>query len=296
MDIEDYRELAGHWEIHLRNRNLSPKTIRAYIAGAHAYAGWCERNGTGPDLSLRSAEAFTAHYIEAGRSASTATLRQLAVKLYSAWLAAQGEIVRDELSGLRPPKRGQKVVPALGAAQYKALLAACSGTRFVDMRDRAIVMLMADSTARADEVLAMRTWDLQPLAGSAVVVRGKGGRGRRVGYSDKTAEALSRYVRARKRHPLAGRDELWLAEGRRVLGYQALYQTLRRRAARAGIEGFHPHQLRHTAAVRWLHAGGTPLGLKAMGGWRDWNMIERYIGSHAEDLAIAEARRLDYGD
>lgn len=292
MDADDYAELAGHWEIHLRNRNLSANTVRAYLMGVAAFGAFCE---DGPELTVRNAERFTASILEAGMSASTATLRQLGVRLFSAWLAEQGEIDRDELAGLKAPKLDQKVVDALSPGQYQALLSACAGKRFVDIRDRAIVMLMGDSTARADEVISMRVFDVDVTANSAVIIRGKGGKGRRVGYGDKTAEALSRYLRARKRQPHAHLDALWLAEGRRVLSYQALYQSLHRRADRAGVEGFHPHQLRHTAAVRWLDRGGTPLGLKSQGGWRDFAMIERYLGHYGEQLAISEAKRL-FGD
>src|SRR6185437_12492402 len=35
----------------------------------------------------------------------------------------------------------------------------------------------------------------------------------------------------------------------------------------AGIKDFHPHVMRHTAADRWLSAGGSEGGLMAIAGW-----------------------------
>jgi integrase/recombinase XerD len=297
VDADDYAELADYWKISLRNQNLSPETIRSYMRGVTQYRAWCAQEGVEPTLSLRSAEAFTASILAAGKSAATATLRQIAIRLFSAWLAAQHppEIERDELAGMKPPKLDSRVVEHLTDAQLTAMLAMCSGRRLVDLRDDALIRFMVSTTARADEVISLKTWDVQIAAGSAVIIRGKGGKGRRVGFGPRTGESLARYARARKRHALAAAPELWLAHYGRVLNYQALYKTLDRRAKLAGIAPFHPHMLRHTAAIRWLRAGGSVTGLMAQGGWTDIAMVQRYIQTASEELAIAESHRLDGG-
>ena len=296
MDAEDYGELAQFWEISLRNQNMSGETIRSYIRGVRAYGSWCTAAGDEPSLSMRSVEAFTASLLEKW-SPSTATARQLAVRQFSAWLARQDppEIERDFLLGIKAPRLDNRVVEHLTDPQLDALIRACAGKRMVDLRDTALVRFMVSTTARAEEACSLRVYDVQIQAGSAVIVRGKGGKGRRVGFGPKTGEALARYVRARRRHKLAHRDELWLAERIRVLNYQALYATLTRRAEAAGIDRFHPHVLRHTAAVRWLRAGGTVSGLMAQGGWTDIAMVQRYIQTASEELAIEESHRLDGG-
>lgn len=70
----------------------------------------------------------------------------------------------------------------------------------------------------------------------------------------------------------------------------------RRRASLAGIHGFHPHKLRHTAAHRWLAAGGSESGLMAMAGWTRTDMLVRYTRATAAERAAQEARRLNLGD
>jgi site-specific recombinase XerD len=306
MTGEDFAELATFWETSLRNRNLSPRTIRSYLTSLRLYADWCAGEGHGPDLTRRHAEAFTASVIAAGRSASTAAVRQIALRLFSAWCAEEGETGRDELAGLKAPKLDEKVVDGLTAGQMRALLAACAGRRFTDVRDTALVRLMHNCGLRADEAVSMKTWDLSVGARSAVVTRGKGAKGRRVGFGDRTAESLSRYLRARRRHPAAALPDLWLAwrNGRRAdpgaargaLTYDGLTATLKRRAAAAGIEGFHAHRLRHTWAVAWARAGGSTTGLMAAGGWTTIEMPMRYFGSAQQDLAAEEAQRLRLDD
>ena len=64
----------------------------------------------------------------------------------------------------------------------------------------------------------------------------------------------------------------------------------------AGLNGFHPHLLRHTAASRWLAAGGSEGGLMAVAGWSTRDMIDRYTRATAAERAAAEARGLNLGD
>jgi site-specific recombinase XerD len=293
---DDFAELASHWEISLRNEHKSPHTIAFYRTGLAQFARWCAAHGRDPDLTRRNAEAFTADLLTSGRSAGTAGGRQIAVRLFSAWLTETGEQDRDQLAPLKAPKLDQKVVEALTAGEVRALLAACAGRGFTQVRDNALARFMLATGARATEVVSMKTWDLQVGAGSAVFVRGKGGKGRRAGFGDRTAEAVARYLRARRRHPLAERPELWLAGRRRVLTYDGLYTALRRRAEAAGIKGFHPHRMRHTWAVSWARAGGSTTGLMAAGGWVTMEMPMRYFGSAAQELAAEEARRLPLDD
>ncbi len=150
--------------------------------------------------------------------------------------------------------------------------------------------------ARCDEMVSMKVWDLQAGAGSVTIVRGKGGRGRRSGFGDRTAEAAGRYLRARKRYLTTdGGGALWVTmSGHRAgpMSYAALYKQLKRRAALAGVEGFHPHRLRHTAAVNWLLHGGTVSGLMSQCGWSSVDMVRRYVAAAETELAIEESHRL----
>jgi site-specific recombinase XerD len=50
------------------------------------------------------------------------------VRRFSRWLEEEGEIERDQLVGVAPPKLDQKVYEPLTDAQVRALVAACSGS------------------------------------------------------------------------------------------------------------------------------------------------------------------------
>jgi integrase len=71
---------------------------------------------------------------------------------------------------------------------------------------------------------------------------------------------------------------------------------LRAGEAAAGVAGIHPHKLRHTAAHRWLAAGGSESGLMAVAGWTRPDMLMRYTKAQASARAAEEARKLNLGE
>jgi integrase/recombinase XerD len=206
-------------------------------------------------LDRPTVDKFTAALLDGGAEAATARSRQLAVRRFSAWLAAEGEIPADALAGMSPPKLDAKAVHPLTAEQISALLAACKGLDLRDKRDEALIRFMTETGARAGEVLALTVADVDLKAGTAVIRRGKGGKARRVPFGPRTAAAVDRYLRVRRHHRLAGTSALWLGESGKGFAYHALRNTLQYRAGKAGVPGVHPHQFRHTAADRWLRAG-----------------------------------------
>ncbi|TMR41522.1 tyrosine-type recombinase/integrase [Actinomadura geliboluensis] len=296
MTRDDVLALLDSWLLHLRAERKSDRTVRTYSDGVRAFVRWSDRADVPPELDRPTVNAFTASLIEDGAEAATVKSRQAAVRRFSAWLADEDEIDADHLAGLKPPKLDVKVIPELTEDQLKALLKACQGKDMRDRRDEALVRLMVETAARAGEVVDMELPDLDLRAGTAVVRRGKGGKGRRVPFGVQTGRALDRYLRARRTHRLAGTPRLWLGDRGKGLGYDGLYRALKGRAEAAGIEGFHPHILRHTAAGRWLEAGGSEGGLMAVAGWSSREMIDRYTRATTEKRAAEEARRLNLGD
>ena len=126
---------------------------------------------------------------------------------------------------------------------------------------------MAETGMRAGEVIALQTSDVNLAQGLVTVQRGKGGKGRVVAISPQAAAAIDRYTRVRRAHRLADSGPLWVGAAGRTFGYHGLHESLKERAKTVGIEGFHLHLLRHTAATRWLRAGGSESGLMATAGW-----------------------------
>jgi len=299
MRADEARTLAESWVTHLEAERKSPHTIRTYTAGLNAYIAWCEREGLAVELSPKPVEKFMAALFEGGAEAATVLSRQRGVRRFSAWLADDTGNA-DRLGRMKPPKLDDKIPPFVPPDALAALLATCSTRAFHDVRDRAIISLMAESMVRAAELLDMTKDAVNVRQRTAVVERGKGGKGRVVAFSAGTARDLDRYIRARASHRLAGEAWLWLPIKRSRqprLTYDGLYTSLRRRALRADPPfRLHPHMLRSTGAIGFRRKGGQVTSLMALGGWSDISMVQRYIRAAENDLAIEEARRLFDGE
>jgi site-specific recombinase XerD len=297
LPAPDLPALLNSWEINLLAENKSPTTITSYLRGVRLYLEWCERNEHAVELTRVQIQQYAAELIAAGKEANTVRLRLASLRQFARWLIAEGELPDDPLLGLKPPKIPTKLVHGLSDEQLRALIKACKGPSFRDKRDEAIVRLMAETGLRASETVALTVADIQPLkAGVVAVQRGKGMKGRAAPFGPQTAAALDRYLRARRAHKLASGPALWLGVGGKKFAYFGLNDTLRDRAKRAGIEGFHLHLMRHTAATRWLRAGGSEGGLMAIAGWSTRDMIDRYTGASAFERAADEARGLGLGE
>jgi integrase/recombinase XerD len=294
--LPDLAALLSSWQLSLRAERKSPGTIRTYTDGVTKFLRWCEARGQTPELSRVVVQAFLAHLLDEGMEGNTARSRDLALKRFAAWLVDEGELSANPLVGLKPPKADTKVVNALNDDQLRRLIKACQGKSLQDRRDEAIVRLMAETGMRAGEVLALQVTDVNLHDGLVTVVREKGGKGRICPFGSQTAASIDRYLRARRSHRLADTGALWVGASGKSYGYFALNAGLKARAKTAGIDGFHPHLLRHTAATRWLRAGGSEGGLMSVAGWSTRSMLDRYTSSSAAERAAAEARGLRLGD
>ena len=167
-----------------------------------------------------------------------------------------------------------------------------------DKRDEAILRLMSTSGARAGEVVAMEVRDvnLRAVPPTAIIRRGKGGKDRGIPLAVDGAAAIDRYLRARRTHRLMDDPALWLGDRGKRFSYDAMHKSLGMRASMAGVDGFHPHMLRHTAAHRWLAKGGSEGGLMAVAGWTRPDMLLRNTKAQASARAGEEAHRLNLGE
>jgi integrase/recombinase XerD len=294
--LPDLAALLPSWQLAMKAEGKSPGTIKVYSDGVNKFLGWCAETGHPTELTRTTVQAFLAELLGDGAEGNTARSRDLALKRFAAWLTDEGELNANPLIGLRPPKADSKVVNALTDDQLKRLIKACQGKSLQDRRDEAIVRLMAETGLRASEVIGLQVSDVNLHDGLMTVRRGKDGKGRIAPFGAHTAAAIDRYMRVRRTHRLADSGDLWVGGGGKSFRYHGLSKALKDRAGAAGIEGFHLHLMRHTAATRWLRAGGSVGGLMAVAGWSTRSMVDRYTGASAAERAATEARGLGLGE
>jgi site-specific recombinase XerD len=302
---DEWSTLAASWDLALEADGYPSSTRRNYRKALESFTAWLEMSEQ--TALLRHGDVTRAHirgwlgHVTRTRSSSTARTWLAGIRHFFRFALAEEEIAADPTLGIRGPTPGEPVTEVLSVDELRALLAACTGKSFTARRDAAIVRLFADGGLRLAELAGLTVADVD-LHERMVYVTGKGSRRsgprhRAVPVGVKTMQALDRYLRERRQHPWASRDELWLGDrGRGPMTAAGIKAALRRRAAAARLKGLHPHQLRHTWADQFRKAGGSEGDLMVLGGWRSRAMLDRYGKAAAADRAADAYRRLSLGD
>lgn len=162
------------------------------------------------------------------------------------------------MTGIPRPKLVETPpVPVLEPHQIKAILAACSGTRYDRVWDRAIVTLLFQTGLRRAELSALDWSDVDMTEGTLSVRHGKGDKARTPALPTEAHRELLRLLRAaRRRGKAEPGDPVFLsvhARPRRLTpaGVSSVITAI---GTRAGIPTLHPHQFRHS----WTDAARLP--------------------------------------
>jgi site-specific recombinase XerD len=289
-------ELVEDFERSLRAQKKSPKTIQGYTDTARRFAAFLEAQGlpTRVDgVERRHVEGWVIDQLER-HAPATAAGRYRYLQQFWRWVVAEGERETSPMAAMSPPKLPERPVPVFEPGELRALLRVTEGQSFEARRDHAILRLFMATGVRLNEMAGMTTESLARDE-QAVLVVGKGDRGRWVPYSDRAAQALDRYLRLRRRHAQAELEWLWIGQRGRLTA-SGITQVLRRRAVQAGVADVHPHRFRHDTAHRAQVAGIAESDLMEVFGWRSPEMVRRYGASARAERARAAYRRLQLDD
>jgi integrase/recombinase XerD len=192
-------------------------------------------------------------------SASSAARAVVAVRGLHRFAARDGIVPSDVAAAVRPPAPPRRLPKAISVDEVERLLEAAGfdGTPLA-LRDRALLELLYGTGARISEAVGLAVDDLD-RPGSAVILRGKGGKERIVPVGSYALKAVDDYqVRARPVLAAGGRGtaRLFLNARGGPLSRQSAWTILRVAAERAGLAAeLSPHTLRHSYATHLLDGG-----------------------------------------
>jgi site-specific recombinase XerD len=294
---EDLAVLADSFELSLR-ATKSAKTVAIYLTAVRALDAYLAAQGMPRNVGgirREHVEAFFGDLTERGWRPATRNQTHRSLVQFWKWAIDQDEIRESPMRHMKAPRIPEAPVNLVRPEHQKALLAACRGKGFADIRDKAILSLFYDGGLRRGEMAGLQLDDLD-LKGRTARVTGKAGHTRHTRFTPTTALALDRYLRARHRYLTErGRADrygapkaLWWGEQGRALGVWGLTAMVYRRAEEAGLKGqISPHAFRHGWAHAMLRNGAQPGDVRSLAGWKSDAMLSVYARTTAAERALA---------
>jgi integrase/recombinase XerD len=104
---------------------------------------------------------------------------------------------KNPIKKVDAPKVPAKIIEPVPLEDVDLLLATCKGNSLFDKRDKAIMLFLLDTGARAQEVCDVNLEDVEMNMGKVLIREGKGRKARFVFIGSKTIKALRAYLRIR---------------------------------------------------------------------------------------------------
>lgn len=191
---------------------------------------------------------------------------------------------KNPIRKVKAPKVPELPIEPVEIETIQTLIAICSGPNAA--RDKALLLFLLDTGARASEVCAVDLGDTDLVSGTILIRKGKGGKPRSVFVGKKTRLAIRAYLKKRvDKHPA-----LWLTDDGERLTYWGLNQIIRRRAADAGVPKPELHSFRRAFALNFLRNGGDLMSLQRLMGHADLQVLRRYLAQTTQDLQVAHGK------
>lgn len=264
---------------HLRERNASQHTIKAYtgdLANFASYAG----SRRWEDIDHLAIRGFLSRLYEKGLSKTSVARSLAAVRSLYRWLAREGVVEQNPAKLVATPKLPKKLPRVPTIEEMNAVLdGQMPETAAFPERDRLMLELLYGCGIRNSELTGINLDDIR-LSAEAILIRGKGKKERYVPFGEAARKALAAYLPAR---------QTTLAENRRNtnallinrrggrLTTRSVGRIIKKIAVAKGLSpDVHPHTLRHAFGTHMLEEGADLRAIQELLGHERLATTERY--------------------
>lgn len=239
-------------------RGSSENTIASYGRDLARYVAWlAERGVTDPeDVTRQLIEEHVGALVDVGLAPSSVERAVSAIKGLHRFMVADELCFAFPTADLPLPTKPARLPDVISVEAAARLLDQPFPRTPSGLRDRAILEILYGCGLRASELCGL---DLRSVVLDEALLRvhGKGEKERVVPVMGTAAAALSAYL-GQGRGGLVGRrptQAVFLNVRGGRLSRQSVHAIVERYGRMAGIEGLHPHTLRHSYATHLLEGG-----------------------------------------
>jgi integrase/recombinase XerC len=264
---------------HLRERNSSPHTIKAYtsdLANFAAYAGsrrWKE-------IDHITVRGFLSQLYEKGLSKTSVARSLAALRSLYRWLAQEGVVEQNPAKLVATPKLPKKLPRVPTIEEMNSVLdGAMPEVAAFPERDRLMLELLYGCGIRNSELTGINLEDIR-LSAEAILIRGKGKKERYVPFGGAAKEALTAYLPARQAVLAEVRKNtpaLLINQRGGRLTTRSVGRIVKRIAVAKGLSpDVHPHTLRHAFGTHLLEEGADLRAIQELLGHERLATTQRY--------------------
>lgn len=233
-------------------------------------------------------------------SPTTINKRFETARTFFAWCEDQDYIRESPMRKVKRPKLPTRIKVGYTKDEVQLLIkAAGKGPGWIGLRDRAIIIILLGTGARASELLGMQVncveWTVprprpgeKPRRSRYLTLHGKGAKDRRVPLGSEAFGALRDYMAAR---PATDSPFIWQSQRGTPLTQGALNQMMVNLREYTDVPGITPHRFRHTYAAAWYRENKNLMALKNLLGHSKVETTQRYLASLGADYGLEEEYR-----
>lgn len=263
-------------------QNLSKGTVLFYKKKLRLFSQYCESQAISyiTQITPQILREFLVWLEQRGNNPGGIHTYYRAIKTFLFWWEDELELEgwHNPIRKVKAPKLAVAPLQGIKLDDFQALLESCN-----NKRDKAILLCLLDTGARASEFCAMDLEDLDRVYGSILIQEGKGKKPRTVFLGKKARRALRAYLRKRKDSCKA----LWVTKSGERLTYWGLRQIIRRKAQAANIPVPSLHDFRRAFALECLRNGADVYSLQKLMGHADLQVLRRYLAQTTNDIRAA---------
>ena len=284
LSSSELSNLARNYLLSCKVEGKSPKTIETYSMVIKRYAYFA---GDDSPTATQVREFLLVLQVS-NLNPFSVRIYYRSLKTFFNWLVSEELIEKSPMQNMKSPKVPKTIIKPFSQGDIANLLLLCSGTKFLDLRNRAIILVFYDSGVRLSELAGMQIRDIN-FDMETIKVFGKGAKERLVGIGKTTQKAIIRYLLMRR----DDHDCLWVTEERRPMKRDGIQTTIVRLCKRAGVTDAKPgpHTFRHTFATTALRNGARLIDVQSLLGHSTLTMTRKYAETlNSEDALVAYRR------
>ena len=264
---------------HLRERNASPHTIKAYSRDLSLFAAYAGSRGW-KQLDHIAVRGFLSQLYDNGLSKPSVARALAAVRSLYRRLAREGMVEQNPAKLVSTPKLPKKLprVPTIEEMNFVIDGEMPEVAAFPE-RDRLMLELLYGCGIRNSELTGINLDDIR-LSAEAILIRGKGKKERYVPFGDSVKIALVAYLPARQIVLEASRKHsaaLLINRRGGRLTTRSVGRIIKTIAVAKGLSSdVHPHTLRHAFGTHMLEEGADLRAIQELLGHERLATTQRY--------------------